>query len=63
MSEEAVTPQPVFEPDTGFLCLSDGKYRQVVLRFEWPFFYILWRKGPKKEIPLRIDELFKLIQG
>jgi hypothetical protein len=59
---ETRTPVPVFEEQTGYLCLSDGRYRQVVLRFEWPNFYFLWTKDkPKVEIRLRIDRLFRLL--
>jgi hypothetical protein len=60
---ETRTPAPVFDEETGYLCLSNGAVRQVVLRFKWPFFYVLWKKGEKQEVPIRIDELFRLILG
>jgi hypothetical protein len=53
---------PIFESESGFLTLSDGRYRQVIFRFRWPFFYVLWKKGNNKiEVPIRIDELFRLL--
>lgn len=56
------TPIPVFEPETGFLVLTDGRIRQVVLRFEWPNLHLYWKKG-KEEIPLSVGDFFHLVSA
>jgi len=55
------TPIPCFDPETGYLYLTDGQRNQVLLRFEWPHVYVLWRRGEKTEVPLHIGELFRLL--
>lgn len=55
------TPVPQFDPQTGYLLLSDGCKNQVLFRFEWPYLYLLWRRGPKEEVPLHIGDLFRLV--
>lgn len=58
---ETRTPAPIFEEETGYLCLSNGAVRQVILRWKYPYFYVMWKKGDKQEIAIRIDELFRLL--
>ena len=60
MTDETRTPAPFFDEQTGYLCLGDGRHNQVVLRFKWPYFYLMWKKD-KREIPVRIDHLFRML--
>jgi len=57
------TPVPYYEPSTGFLCLTDGKYRQVVARVQGAYVYLMWKSRPKQEIPIKIGDLVNLVAG
>lgn len=61
MSCDDRTPVPIFEPQTGFLCLTDGQHRQVVARVRGAYVYLMWKGKPKREVRVRIGDLFNLI--
>jgi len=57
------TPVPVFDEETGYLLLKDGKRVQVICRVkEGTTLLFLWkRSGEEIEIPLTLEELHKLL--
>ena len=55
------TPVPIYDEQTGYLCLTDGRYRQVVARVKGAYVYLMWKRRPKQEIAIRIGDLFNLI--
>ena len=56
------TPRLSYEPSTGFVLLSDGCSRQVVLRAEKNMqLYLYWKKGDQ-EVPVYLDELVEAVR-
>ena len=60
---ESCTPWPVYDKASGYICLTDGKYRRVVARLNDKGEIFLWWRTPdgKKEVKLRVEDILKAI--
>ncbi len=58
----SVTPVPVFDEETGYLCLSDGTHRQIVCRKDREAIYVWWKLS-KKEVRVTLSDLHSLFRG
>ena len=54
------TPELAFEPETGFLYLTDGRTRENVARIVGHTLYF-WFRPNRREYPFRLDKILSRI--
>ena len=54
------TPELAFEPETGFLYLTDGRTRENKLRIDGSNL-CFWFRSHRKEYPFRLDSVLRRI--
>ena len=53
--DRSATPTVAWEESTGYLCLSDGRHRQIVCRREGGYIYLWWKRD-RKEHRISLEE-------